>query len=139
MQKTGNPRKRELLRKEFWPDEDAWTGENEVGWFRAPRTLPLIQCLINSKELSSGANPTSVYLELLSRQIDGGVIEMASEGEHAYAAGYDGARGIRTWKAHMKLLEDLGFIKSKQIGIHRYKYVLLVHPTKVIYELRKAG
>jgi hypothetical protein len=68
-----------------------------------------------------------------------GVIEMRHEGEHAYAAGYEGTRGIRTWQERMKLLEKNGIIKVKQIGGQRYKYVLLVHPTAVVEKLRQEG
>jgi hypothetical protein len=137
MPKAKITQKREHLRKEFWSDADAWTGENEKGWFIAPRTLPLVLCLLRSKKLSGNTDPTNVYLELLSRHIDSGIIEMTNEGDHSYAAGYEGSRGVRTWQERMKLLETLGFIKSKQSGNQRYKYVLLVHPTKVIYGLHQ--
>ena len=64
---------------------------------------------------------------------------MASAGEHSYAAGYAGARGVRTWQERMKILEELGFIKSKQSGNQQYKYVLLVHPTIAVQRLYDAG
>lgn len=64
---------------------------------------------------------------------------MRHEGEHAYAAGYEGARGSRTWQERMRLLEQNGIIKVKQIGGQRYKYVLLIHPTAVVEKLRLAG
>lgn len=137
LKKTVATLRREKLRKEYWLKEDAWTGEKEKGWFRAPRTLPLILSLLSSKELSGSKDPTRVYLELLARHIDEGVIEMVSEAEHSYAAGYEGSRGIRTWQERMKILEKLGFIKTKQIGNQRYKYVLLVHPTIAIQRLRE--
>jgi len=69
----------------------------------------------------------------------GGVIEMRHEGDHAYAAGYKGPRGIRTWQERMNLLEKNGIIKTKQIGNQRYKYVLLIHPTAVVEKLRSDG
>jgi hypothetical protein len=135
---TGSER-REKLRKEFWLDEDAWTGENEKGWFRAPRTLPLLLALLGEKSLSGSQDPTKVYVELLARHIDGGVIEMGHEGDHAFAAGYDGTRGIRTWRERMRTLEKLGFIKARRVGNQDFKYVLLVHPTVAIQWLRDAG
>jgi hypothetical protein len=130
---------RDKVRRKFFAGEDAWTGENEKGWFRAPRTLPLVLNLISSKAVSGRCDPTRVYLELWSRHMGEGVIEMRHEGEHAYAAGYEGARGIRTWQERMKLLESHGVIKVKQIGGQRYKYVLLVHPTTVVERLRQDG
>ena len=137
-QKTAAGERREKLVKEFWRDEDAWTGENEKGWFFAPRTLPLVLGLLGSKEISGNQDPTRVYLELVARHIDGGLVEMGPYADHAYAAGYDGPRGIRSWQERMKLLERLGFIKAKRIGNHLFKYVLLVHPTAAIQQLRDA-
>lgn len=137
--KTSSAECREKLRNEFWPSEDAWTGENEKGWFRAPRTLPLVLGLLGEKTLSGNQDPTKVYVELLARHIDGGVIEMGHEGDHAFAAGYDGPRAIRTWRERMRVLEKLGFIRTKRAGNQDFKYVLLVHPTTALQQLRDAG
>jgi hypothetical protein len=136
---TGATGRRSSLRKEYWKDDDAWTGDNEKGWFRAPRTLPLVLGLLGQKDLSSTLDPTKVYLELLARHIDNGIIEMAGESDHAYAAGYHGSRGVRTWQERIRVLEDLGFIRSKHIGNQRHKYVLLIHPTVAIQKLYDEG
>lgn len=139
IRKTAGTEKRVKIRKEYWPTDDAWTGDNEKGWFRAPRTLPLLLGLLGEKGLSGKFDPIKVYLELLARHMDGGVIEMTNEADHAYAAGYFGQRGVRTWQERMNTLEKLGVIKTKQIGNQKFKYVLLVHPTTVIKRLRDAG
>jgi hypothetical protein len=133
--RTAGAEKREKARNEYFKDEDAWTGANEKGWFRAPRTLPLLLSLMRSKELSGRLDPTQVYLELLTRHIDSGVVEMAHEADHAYAAGYMGARAVRTWQERMKLLERLGFIKMKHIG-QRCRWLLIAHPVVVVEKLR---
>ena len=130
---------RDEIRKRFWPTEDAWTGEKEIGFFQAPRTLPLVMVLVSMKTLRTKGNAARVYLELWSRHMGGGVIEMKHEGEHAYAAGYVGNRAIRTWREHMKLLEANGFIKTQASGNQQFKYVLLVHPTAVIEKLSAEG
>ena len=135
--KTTAAEKRESIRLTYWPDEDAWTGINEKGWFRAPRTLPLLLTILRSKALSGSIDPSQVYLELLTRHFDGGVIEMAHEGDHAYAAGYQGERAVRTWQERMNTLEKLGFIRTKKIGNQAYKYVLIVHPATVVERLRQ--
>ena len=62
---------------------------------------------------------------------------MAHESEHAFAAGYSGHRAIRTWQDGVKILEKCGFIKTKRVGT-RIKYVLVIHPTSAIQELRAA-
>jgi len=123
------------IRQEFWPEVDVWTGgEHDKGWFKAPRTLPLILALIQDKKLSESSDPTRVYLELLSRQFGDGVVEIQNEAEHAYAAGYTSSRATRTWQDHMRCLERLGFIKIKGIGKHAFKYVALVHPVSALEE-----
>ena len=71
--KSGVAERRKELRKQYWPDEDLWTGEKEVGWFPAPRTLPLILSLLSSKQVSQKKDPSSVYLDLISRQRGEGI------------------------------------------------------------------
>ena len=137
--KTAGAEKREKIRNQFFKDAEAWTGENEKGWFKAPRTLPLILELMKSKDLSGNYDPSGVYVELLSRHIDSGIVEMTNEADHAYGAGYFGTRGVRTWQERVRVLEELGFIITKQIGNQRYKYVLIVHPTVAVQNLRDDG
>jgi hypothetical protein len=139
MTKTASGEKRAKIKEEFFGDDDAWTGEKEKGWFRAPRTLPLILDLLSSKQLSGRLDPSKAYLELLARHIDSGLVEMTDEGSHAYAAGYSGTRAVRTWQERMKKLQEIGFIKTKQIGNRKYAYVLLVHPTVAIQRLKEAN
>ena len=138
-QKSAGAERRQKIREQFFKDAEAWTGENEKGWFKAPRTLPLILELVKSKDLSGNLDPSGVYLELLSRHIDSGVVEMTNEADHAYSAGYFGTRAVRTWQERVRALEELGFIMTKQIGNQRYKYVLIVHPTVAVQNLRDEG
>lgn len=136
MPKTASQERREEIKAEFWPQDIAWTGERpEKGWFRAPRTLPLILMLLSNKKISGKSDLSSVYLELLARHRDSGIVEMVNPGEHSYAAGYPGPRGVRTWQERMKLLEGFGFIKSRSSGNQQYKYVMLVHPTIAVKRL----
>lgn len=134
--KTGIAKRRQEIRQLYWPDEDLWTGEKEVGWFSVPRSLPLIMTLLSSKEISGGKDLSSVYLDLLSRQKGEGVIEMAHEADHAFAAGYVGNRAARTWQERMEILREIGFIHCVKIGNQRYRYVAIIHPTTAIYRLR---
>ena len=130
---------REKIRRRFFPGEEPWTGENEKGWFRSPRTLPLLLVLLSSKEISGEKDVSRVYVELWSRHISEGVIEMEQEAEHAYASGYVGQRGVRSWQERMKILETHGIIKSVKISGITRKYVLLVHPLKFVQKLIQAG
>lgn len=137
--KSGATEKRERLRQTHFKGAEAWTGEGDRGWFRASRTLPLLCTLIDSKRVSGDAHPSRVYVELLSRHVDGGIIEMTDEGIHAYCASYVGSRAVRTWQERMRILEENGFIISKQIGNKRYGLVLIVHPTVAVQRLREQG
>jgi hypothetical protein len=137
--RTTGSNRRWAAKQEFWPADVAWTGENEKGWFRAPRTLPLLLALLSSKLVSGNTDPTRVYMELLARHVDEGVVQMATDEEHAFAAGYDGDRGVRSWRERMRLLEEIGVIKIKKMGPKRYAYVLLVHPNVYVAGLRDAG
>lgn len=140
MLNNASQERRQKIKVEFWPDDIAWTGEHpEKGWFRAVRTLPLILLLLSSKKISGKSDLGGVYLELLARHRDTGIVEMGTEADHSYAAGYPGSRGIRTWQERMKLLEQLGFIKSMKSGNQTYKSVMLVHPAIAVKRLYDEG
>jgi hypothetical protein len=130
--------KRNKFRKQYWPKEDPWTGE-EDGWFKAPRTLPLLLVLLKTKALRGKESPATTYLELLSHHYGGGLIELRAESEHAHAAGFTGARAVRSWKERIAALEKIGFIKTQGLGAQKLKYVLLMHPVNVVERLRSAG
>ena len=136
-EKTGIAARREQLRKQYWPEEDLWTGEKEIGWFPAPRTLPLILSLLSSKRISQKKDPSTVYLELMSRQRGEGIIEMGHEADHAFASGYEGRRAVRTWQERMKILQDNGFIRTVKVGNQRFRFIAIVHPTAAVQRLRE--
>lgn len=68
--------------------------------------------------------------------MDGGIVEITNEDDLAYESGYMSQRARRTWQEHMRLLEELGFIKIKARGNQKYRYVLLVHPLYAVEQLR---
>ena len=136
--KSAADQRREKLREKYWPKEMVWrgAGSGEKGWFSAPRTLPLLLSIMKEKAISKGRGDLGrVYLELLSRQRGQGVVEMDAPDIHAYACGYRGERGQRTWSELMESLEKAGFIKSKSGNGRRYDTVLIVHPAAVVKRL----
>lgn len=132
-------KRRNELREEFWPDRRAWEGPAEVGYFCAPRTLPLILRALSDRPVSGDKDPGSVYLELMARHMGQGVIEMTHEEDHAFAAGYKSGRATRTWRDRMKVLERAGFIEASGSSPRKYARVLLVHPSIAMRKLRDAG
>lgn len=133
--------KRMALLRELWPNDAAnvWKGPDEIGYFCAPRTLPLVLSLMQQQTISGNQDPAPVYIDLMARNMGEGVIEMVSEEEHAYASGYSGNRATRTWRDRMKILEETGFIKVKARGGLKYGFVLLIHPTLVVQKLKGEG
>ena len=131
--------RREELRNSYWRNAIPWTGKDAKGWFPAPRTLPLVLLLLRSKRLSGRKDPSRVYLALLARHVDSGIVEVVNEAELAYESGYTGQRAIRTWQERMQLLAKLGLIKIQPSGNQKYRYILLVHPSLVIEKLHKQG
>lgn len=138
--KVGKKRRTELRRQHFPAigATELWTGDGEKGFFSAPRSLPLVLRLINSLS-DKTTDPTSVYVELFSRHMGDGLVEMGAEEDHAYAAGYTGRRATRTWRDRIKVLEDLQFIRTKNKGPRNIGYVVLVHPALAVERLRSAG
>jgi hypothetical protein len=95
--------------------------------------------LLGTKKISKNQDPSHVYVELFSRHFGSGLIEMSDEREHAFASGYEGPRAMRTWQERMRILEEYGFIRTKEAGNQRYKYVLLLHPKAVVRRLHASG
>jgi hypothetical protein len=133
--KTGAALRREQIMLANFAGMILWLSEKETGYCAVPRTLPLILALLESKEISGKKSPSSVYVDLLSRHRSEGVIEMGKESDHAFSAGYQGPRAIRTWRERMKTLEKNGFIVTKKVGNEEFAYVALVHPTVAVQKL----
>jgi hypothetical protein len=129
--------KRTALRERLFPGEIAYEPP-EKGFIKATRALPLVLGLLGSKEISGDKDPSRVYLELLGRCMDSGIVELNSEAEHAYAAGYMTDRGVRTWRERMEVLEQAGFIKTKGLPAQKRKWVLLLDIDLAVERLQKA-
>lgn len=137
--KSAPARRRESLREMLWPGSRDWVwsrNENQ-GFVTIPRLLPLILHLI--KRLADKGDPTLVYLELWSRVYDEGIITVADEEKCAYAAGYTGTRALRTWREHVFLLRDLGFLLIKREGNREIGHILLLNPLAMCARLNAEG
>ena len=131
---------REQLRDEFFPDAGrAWLGQSEKGYFCVPRTLPLVLSLLRIIGANARTDIVSVYMELLSRNMGEGFVELSPAEDHAYASGYNSTRAKRSWTERMKVLEEVGLIKTIPRGNRPYGYAFLVHPTLVVHQLKEDG
>jgi hypothetical protein len=135
----GAAKRRIELRQQLWPDDRAWSSEGEVGFFQVPKTVSLLMKLIGSKDISGKKNAADVYLELWSNDWGQGLIEVGNESDHAFAAGYEGTRAVRTWRERIRILERAGFIRVKPDGNREIGFILLVHPADVVQSLKDAN
>lgn len=136
------------MRGHLWPDLDPsslWLREDKTrkGYTTMPRTIPLIVNLINdiSKQVTGGkAVPAGKsYLVLWCRVFDEGFLKIDSEAAAALEAGYAGERNVTTWREHLSVLKDLGFIDCKDGPAGPYQYILLFNPYKVVKALHAKG
>ncbi len=136
------------MRKHLWPSLDEaslWLREDKTrkGYTTMPRTIPQIINLINdiSKQVTGGkAVPAGrSYLVLWCRVFDEGFVKIESEAVAALEAGYTGERNVTTWREHLNVLKDLGFIDCKEGPAGPFQYILLFNPYQVVKALYAKG
>jgi len=136
------------MRAHLWPDLDEkrlWlrTDKTRKGFTTMPRTMALIINLIDdiSKQVTNGkAVPAGrTYLVLWCRVFDEGFVKIDNEAVAAREAGYAGERNVTTWRQHLAVLRDLGFIDCKDGPAGPYQYILLYNPYQVIRGLNAKG
>ena len=144
MKRMNNVREMNLeIRKTYWPDikpEDLWLLEDKKrgGFAQVPRTLSIIMNLINDiiKRREGKAVPAGkTYLVLWLNVFSDGFLRIDDERDAAFAAGYEGERNVTTFRAHMRILQELGFIDFKEGHKNPSQYVLMLNPYKVVKRL----
>jgi hypothetical protein len=137
--------KRQSLRNALWPGSAAWIWdlndrEAVVGFSTIPRLLSLVLALI--KHLVRGdasGDPSSAYVDLWCRDFGQGIIIVSDEEEFAHASGYSSSRAVRTWRAHLSRLRELGFILTMPDGNREFGNLLLLNPLRVCARLHAEG
>jgi hypothetical protein len=137
------------MRNMLWPDLDEsklWLRKNKKGEYAKkgfttlPRTMPLLMNLIN--DLSKSVNPGKsvpagkAYLGLWCRVFDEGMVKIDNEAALAFEAGYTGERNVTTWREHMRVLKELGFIDYKEGPSGPCQYVLIFNPYHAVMALK---
>ena len=134
------------MRKHLWPDLEEsrlWLREDVTrkGYTTMPRTIPLFINLINdvSKHVTDGKSVPAgkSYLVLWCRVFDEGFLKIDSEAVAALEAGYAGERNVTTWREHLRVLKDLGFIDSKEGPAGPFHYILIFNPYQVVKALNE--
>lgn len=133
------------LRKVHWADvkdEDIWLLSNEhkrFGFAQVPRTLSLVINIINDiakKKYGKAVPAGKTYFALWLHHYGEGLVRIASEQQIAYEAGYGGQRNVSTFRDHMKVLKEIGFIDFRKGVKGPMHYVLLLNPYNVMKRLR---
>jgi len=79
------------------------------------------------------------YLVLWCRVFDEGVVKIEVEASAAREAGYVGERNVTTWREHLRVLKELGFIDYAAGLAGPYQFVLLLNPYHAVKALRDKG
>lgn len=136
------------LRAQLWPevkDSELWRQEDRSrkGFVWMPRAMPYFINLINdlSKKVGNGKSAPAgrSYLALWCRVRDGAFLKIDSDPVAALEAGYTGERNVTTWREHLRLLKELGFIDYKPGAAGPCQFVLLWNPYRVVKELYARG
>jgi hypothetical protein len=133
------------IRKLYWPevkDEDLWLLDKDSkkrgGFAQVPRTLSLVMNIINDitkRKYGKSVPAGKTYLVLWLHHFSEGLVKIQSEPDAAYEAGYDGQRNVSTFRAHMKILQEVGFIDFRRGPKGPMQYVLMRSPYKVVKKL----
>jgi hypothetical protein len=131
------------MREHHWPGLDEsklWLRKNNDGYTTLPRTMPLLMNLINdlSKSVNTGKSAPAgkAYLVLWCRVFDEGVVRIDNEAVMAFEAGYTGERNVTTWREHLRILRELGFIDYKEGPSGPCQYVLIFNPYHTVMALK---
>jgi hypothetical protein len=118
------------LRKVHWADvkdEDIWL-------------LSLVINIINEiakKKYGKAVPAGKTYFALWLHHYGEGLVRIASEAQIAYEAGYGGQRNVSTFRQHMEVLKEIGFIDFRKGVKGPMHYVLLLNPYNVMKRLRE--
>lgn len=134
------------LRALYWPavpDSELWImGNGRSGFAQVPRTLSYVMLIINecAKAETGKAMPAArTYMTLWLRSFGNGLVKVESETEAAFEAGYGGERNLTTFRRHMGVLRDLGFIDFRRGPKGPSQFVLMRNPYIVVKKLHDAG
>lgn len=134
------------MRKQLWPlvtNKHLWLRTERDGFTTIPRTMPLFMELIadTSKRVTSGKSIPAgkAYLVLWCRVFDEGMVKIEVEATAAMEAGYTGERNVSTWREHLRVLKDLGFIDFAEGPAGPCQFVLMLNPYHAVKALQAKG
>jgi hypothetical protein len=136
---TSIPEKELAFRDSLWPDADGrlWHPKRHGGFISIPKTLPLLGRMMD--EMSKNFPVSETYSVLWCWTWDNNAfVRLNHMEEMAFAAGFTGQRGVRTFQDRLKRLETMGFVELKAAGNSKMAFAYLPNPHVVIFRLYEA-
>lgn len=128
-------------RKELWEDVNEnmiWNWKERDGYATIPRTMPYFSKIMD--EMSKGKPLSSTYLALWCRMWDeSGFIKIDNPSLVAEESGFSGQRALSTWRGRLRILEKMGFIRSKPFMSEEFGYILIHNPYHIVKKLHTDG
>jgi hypothetical protein len=113
-----------------------WT-KKDKGWCPLlPRIVPLVSTLAKVLAPKGKGDPSSTYVDLWFRTDDDGFVEVEQVDEFAWGAGFITKRGRQSWRERVVALAEMGFIRVKPRLSQDMGFILLLHPVRVVEELK---
>jgi hypothetical protein len=126
------------LRDSLFEDAEArlWDRSRFHGFATIPKTIPYVCRILD--ELSKGQPLASTYLALWCATWDDAFIKLGRMPDLAFAAGFSGQRGVRTFQDRVRRLADLGFVEVAPAGLNALGLAFLPNPHIQIMRLYAA-
>ncbi|SDH22140.1 hypothetical protein [Bosea robiniae] len=124
-----------VLRDGIWKDADEklWKHKEAGGFVTVPKTMPYIARLMDETAKNTPLSPTYQALWSFTWSNDG-FVKLGKIRDIAYAAGFNGERGIRTLRGRLKKLVALGFIRMQASGGQESGMIYIPNPHQVIID-----
>lgn len=126
-------KKQLAVRDQLWPNGGLfiWDRSAHKGFTTIPKTMPLIMKIMD--EMTKGAPVSSTYLTLWCSTWDNSYVALGkAEEEMAHSSGFGGQRGVHTWMARMKKLQELKFIDIKAGKSGPMSHAIIWNPHLII-------
>lgn len=130
------------LRNQLWPGGGSrlWDRSAHKGFTTIPKTMPLIMKIMD--EITKGTPVSSTYLTLWCSTWDNSYVALGKSEEMAHSSGFGGQRGVQTWMARVKKLQELNFIDLMAGKSGPMSHAIIWNPHLIIrqhYEQKTPG
>jgi hypothetical protein len=107
-------------------EDRLWDRNRFHGFATIPKTMPYVCRILD--ELSKGQPLASTYLALWCATWDDAFIKLGRTPDLAFAAGFSGQRGVRTFQDRVRKLVELGFVEVAPSGAQALGLAYLPNP-----------